>query len=179
MPTNLLNDFCFLSFLFRERFFRGTVEASLVAGRFLITSGSSVTPIVDGIVDSVSPRISIRRRCMRDSASCVARYVSYSPLALVHAPVTPARMLPTHEEKKFLTSEREEVVEDTEGVGVVRPERDWDFCLEWFRLSLVGRGLEKREDEGEPFTSPSAGGGSDGRSVAFAESDITIRNVSR
>ena len=77
-----------------------------------------------------------------------------------------------------MTSEREDVVEDTEGVGVVRPERDWDFCLEWFRLSFVGRGFEKREDEGEPFTSPSSGGGSDGRSVAVAESDITIRNVS-
>jgi hypothetical protein len=38
---------------------------------------------------------------------------------LVQAPDTPARRLPTHEEIKFLADEREEVVLDIEGVGVL------------------------------------------------------------
>lgn len=41
--------------------------------------------------------------------------MSYSPFAFVHAPETPAFRLPTQDEKKFLASEREEVVLAMEG----------------------------------------------------------------
>ena len=66
-----------------------------------------------------SPMICFLRICILFSPSCDARYVSVSPLALVHAPETPALRFPTREEKKFLADVSDDVVLAMEGVGVV------------------------------------------------------------
>jgi hypothetical protein len=105
--ANFPSDFCFfnLPLMFRLRFFMaGRLAPSLLAGLFF------------GIC---SPMICFLLICILFSPSCDARYVSVSPLALVHAPETPALRFPTREEKKFLADVSDDVVLAMEGVGVV------------------------------------------------------------
>jgi hypothetical protein len=101
------SDFCFFNFPLMFKlllFIAGRMDPSLLTGLFF------------GVC---SPRICFLLICILFSPSCDARYVSVSPLALVHAPETPALRFPTREEKKFLADVREDVVLTMEGVGVV------------------------------------------------------------